>query len=556
MRNLTIDYNYTAGTRAITVAGEPFTVENIRLIVNETQKKVLCSSMQKDLIVSVVNNVITYSNALPALVAGDKLTIELDNGVLPIFSANAELAEGKALIAENLTTMGVTASGNESLTSLGNKVLSAGLNVTVGADPNMYNYPSDWHDLFAVMASVYDVSKPYMYALLLNKYTPQATLDTFVGGEVVVTGGQADADKNTMWVVFKRSAQNFSASYAVSYANYILGIAVFNANIDNVIFNGSRPAFLFYNDGFNIPINYNSNQFYGTKIMDLVIPTVPVTFNGNSFQTSTLSWVYFKAGQTEMTISGINTWQNCSSLTTFTFPQSLTSLTISAQYTWYNCTSLTTFTFPQSLTSLTISGGSTWQGCSSLTTFTLPQNLTSLTISGGNTWTSCISLTTLSFPNCRDYFSCVGLGASLGSLTTIILGAGWKWTFNTSNSTVQSHDSIVANFAALIDKRADGINPTTVTSATNSPIITGVNSQFTKVFVGGIGQTISIDGGANLTILSVDSDTQLTLTTNSNKTGSGLNYNINKTLTLGATNLARVSAAEIAVATNKGWQIN
>jgi len=121
---------------------------------------------------------------------------------------------------------------------------------------------------------------------------------------------------------------------------------------------------------------------------------------------------------------------------------------------------------------------------------------------------------------------------------------------------VQSHDSIVANFAALIDKRADGVNPTTVTSATNSPIITGVNSQFTKVFVGGIGQTISIDGGANLTILSVDSDTQLTLTTNSNKTGSGLSYNIQKTLTLGATNLARVSAAEIAVATNKGWTIN
>ena len=121
---------------------------------------------------------------------------------------------------------------------------------------------------------------------------------------------------------------------------------------------------------------------------------------------------------------------------------------------------------------------------------------------------------------------------------------------------MQSHDSIVANFAALVDKRADGVNPTTVTCSTSSPIVTGVNSQFTKVFVGGIGQTISINGGANLTILTVDSDTQLTLTANSNKTGSGLSYNINKTLTLGATNLARVSAAEIAVATAKGWTIN
>ena len=122
MRNLTKDYTYIAGTRSITVAGEAFTVENIRLIVNETQKKVLCSSMQKDLI-SVTNNVITYSDTMPALTAGDVLTIEIDNGVIPIFSANAEVAEGKEVIADNLTAMGVTASANESLTALGAKVL-------------------------------------------------------------------------------------------------------------------------------------------------------------------------------------------------------------------------------------------------------------------------------------------------------------------------------------------------------------------------------------------------------------------------------------------------
>ena len=112
----------------------------------------------------------------------------------------------------------------------------------------------------------------------------------------------------------------------------------------------------------------------------------------------------------------------------------------------------------------------------------------------------------------------------------------------------------MAQFAALIDKRADGVNPSTVTCSTSSPIITGVNSQFTKIFVAG--QTLSIDGGANLTILTVDSDTQLTLTGNSNKTGTGLAYNMQKTLTLGATNLARVSAAEIAVATERGWTVN
>ena len=93
MRNLTTNYTFTAGTRSITVS-ETFTVENIRLIVNETQKVVICSSMQKDN-VSVADGVITYSSSLPALQAGDKLTIELDNGVIPIFSANAEIMVGK-----------------------------------------------------------------------------------------------------------------------------------------------------------------------------------------------------------------------------------------------------------------------------------------------------------------------------------------------------------------------------------------------------------------------------------------------------------------------------
>ena len=132
MRNLTTNYTFTAGTRSITVAGEAFTVENIRLIVNETQIVPICSSMQKKN-VSVTNNVITYTDTLPALQAGDKLTIDIDNGVIPIFSTNAEVAEGKEVIADNLTTMGVTASATESLTALGAKVLQAGLQVNLSS---------------------------------------------------------------------------------------------------------------------------------------------------------------------------------------------------------------------------------------------------------------------------------------------------------------------------------------------------------------------------------------------------------------------------------------
>ena len=109
-------------------------------------------------------------------------------------------------------------------------------------------------------------------------------------------------------------------------------------------------------------------------------------------------------------------------------------------------------------------------------------------------------------------------------------------------------------FGELVDKRADGVNPTTVSTNSTSPIVTGTNSQFTKVFV--VGDTININAAGNRTIASIDSDTQLTLTANAAATGTGLAYNINKTLTLGVTNLARVSAPEIAVATEKGWTIN
>lgn len=79
MRTLIKGYTFTAGTRIIDCSNaNPFDIENIRLIVNETQKVVICSSMQKDLIVSIIDGVITYTDTLPVLAGGDKLTIEID----------------------------------------------------------------------------------------------------------------------------------------------------------------------------------------------------------------------------------------------------------------------------------------------------------------------------------------------------------------------------------------------------------------------------------------------------------------------------------------------
>lgn len=80
MRTRLTDYSFTPGTRSISTGIADLTIEDIRLIINETQKKVICSSMQKDNIVSVSDGVITYVNTISVLASGDKLTVEIDQG--------------------------------------------------------------------------------------------------------------------------------------------------------------------------------------------------------------------------------------------------------------------------------------------------------------------------------------------------------------------------------------------------------------------------------------------------------------------------------------------
>lgn len=98
MRHLITNYTFDNATRSIVLpdfAGAKFTIENIRLIVNETQKVVICSSMQKDNVISVAGGVITYSEALPALMKGDELTVEVDMGKDIVFVASDWLIERK-----------------------------------------------------------------------------------------------------------------------------------------------------------------------------------------------------------------------------------------------------------------------------------------------------------------------------------------------------------------------------------------------------------------------------------------------------------------------------
>lgn len=59
---------------------DDLTLADIRLIVNETQKKVLCSSMQKDKGITLNGTHIVIPADLCTLAVGDTLTIEVDTG--------------------------------------------------------------------------------------------------------------------------------------------------------------------------------------------------------------------------------------------------------------------------------------------------------------------------------------------------------------------------------------------------------------------------------------------------------------------------------------------
>ena len=59
----------------------PITIEDVRLIINETKKIVIASSMQKDNI-TIEDNVITYADTLQASEVGDYFTIEIDKGTI------------------------------------------------------------------------------------------------------------------------------------------------------------------------------------------------------------------------------------------------------------------------------------------------------------------------------------------------------------------------------------------------------------------------------------------------------------------------------------------
>lgn len=81
---------FNAGTRSINTGITGLTIEDIRLIANETTGQPICYTGAKGNIASVVNGVVTYNDSMtdedgetelfPPLAEGDKITFEIDRG--------------------------------------------------------------------------------------------------------------------------------------------------------------------------------------------------------------------------------------------------------------------------------------------------------------------------------------------------------------------------------------------------------------------------------------------------------------------------------------------
>lgn len=96
MRYRVKDYTINVQHNAIVLDIAGLTVEDVRLIVNETQNKVICSSMQKANITISGDVVATKTGfevptSVCTLVATDKLTIEIDRGEAPSSGGGIEM---------------------------------------------------------------------------------------------------------------------------------------------------------------------------------------------------------------------------------------------------------------------------------------------------------------------------------------------------------------------------------------------------------------------------------------------------------------------------------
>ena len=127
-------------------------------------------------------------------------------------------------------------------------------------------------------------------------------------------------------------------------------------------------------------VNFSAMEIDGVEQSELVI----------GYRFSTTGEHTVKYTLTDPTFIEVQTFMDCSSLTSIVIPNSVTSIGYGV---FQSCSGLTSCTIGSSVTSI---GESAFRGCSSLTSIDIPSGVTSI---GYNAFESCYSLTSIDIPS-------------------------------------------------------------------------------------------------------------------------------------------------------------
>lgn len=132
MRTRINNITFTPGTRSIITGITDLTIDDIRLFINESQMKVICSSMQKDNIDSISSGVVTYKDTFPVLAVGDHITFEIDKGDNGAKEANA--TANKNAIINAINNIDLSTVAKESAATANKEAIIAAIN---SAEPDL-----------------------------------------------------------------------------------------------------------------------------------------------------------------------------------------------------------------------------------------------------------------------------------------------------------------------------------------------------------------------------------------------------------------------------------
>ena len=319
----------------------------------------------------------------------------------------------------------------------------------------------------------------------------------------------------------------------------------------------------------NIDINDATNKNYLYCYFGNCTPNLVFSTNGNN--SSKVEGVRFSP-VTNVTSIGYNVFRYCYSLTSINIPNSVTSI---GDYAFGSCSSLTSITIPNSVTSIgynvfyncyslasinitnsvTNIGDVVFYGCTSLTSITIPNSVTNI---GNDMFYGCTSLTSINIPNSvtsiyhYTFHGCTSLTSI--NIPNSVTSIGYFAFGSCSSLTSITIPNSVTSIGDFAFQSCSSLTSITFLSIPTTFPTTSIISSTRKVY------NVTLPSGWNKTINLVASTTttDCVLTHRCildifNNLASGVT---GLTLTLGPTNLARMSVTEKLIATDKGWTLN